>query len=146
MSTSKLESHTMAIEKSNNGLSPPPKILISHGLPVLSGSNPQVVRTPPREYHYPTPPPPPKKKKKKKKEAISDLPPPQKTKQNKNKDPEKKWKKKKKRGNYLCESSLGGPACWRAFIGKRLVRRGLQQQYLMRFSNLVKFMYARNIK
>ena len=65
----------MAIEKSNNGLSPTPKLLISHGLPVLSGSNPQVVRKPPREYHYPSPPPPPKKKKKK---AISDLPPPQK--------------------------------------------------------------------
>ena len=90
----------MAIEKSNNGLSPPPKILISHGLPVLSGSNPQVVRTPPREYHYPTPPPK-KKKKKKKKEAISDLPPPQKTKQNKNKDPEKKWKKKKEKKREL---------------------------------------------
>ena len=29
---------------------------------------------------------------------------------------------------------------------ERLVRRGLQQQYLMRFSNLVKFMYARIIK
>ena len=54
-----------AIEKSNDGLSPLPKLLISHGLPVLSGSNPQVVRKPPREYHYP--PPPPKKKKKKKK-------------------------------------------------------------------------------
>ena len=65
----------MAIEKSNNGLYPSPKLLISHGLPVFSGSNPQVVRKPPREYHYPsTPPPPPKKK------AISDLLPPQKKK------------------------------------------------------------------
>ena len=32
-----------------------------------------------------------------------------------------------------------------SFIGKRLVRRGLQQQYLMRCLNLVEFMYARNI-
>ena len=131
-----------AIEKSNDGLSPLPKLLISHGLPVLSGSNPQVVRKPPREYHYP--PPPPQKKKKKKKKRVKNRPPQPPTKK---KDPEKKWKKKKKkRGSYLCESSLGGPACWRAFMGKRLVRRGLQQQYLMRFSNLVKFMYARNIK
>ena len=128
-----------AIEKSNDGLSPLPKLLISHGLPVLSGSNPQVVRKPPREYHYP-PPPPKKKKKKKSKEQTSPAP-------HKKKGPrEKMKKKKKKRGSYLCESSLGGPACWRAFMGKRLVRRGLQQQYLMRFSNLVKFMYARNIK
>ena len=130
-----------AIEKSNDGLSPLPKLLISHGLPVLSGSNPQVVRKPPREYHYP-PPPPKKKKKKKKKSKEQTSPAP-----HKKKGPrEKMKKKKKKRGSYLCESSLGGPACWRAFMGKRLVRRGLQQQYLMRFSNLVKFMYARNIK
>ena len=131
-----------AIEKSNDGLSPLPKLLISHGLPVLSGSNPQVVRKPPREYHYPPPPPQKKKKKKKKKSKEQTSPAP-----HKKKGPrEKMKKKKKKRGSYLCESSLGGPACWRAFMGKRLVRRGLQQQYLMRFSNLVKFMYARNIK
>ena len=109
MSTPKLESHMMAIEKSNHGLSPPPKLLISHGVPVLSGSNPQVVRNHLGSTTTPTTPPPPKKK------AISNLPPThthtQKNKQ-KNKDPEKKWgKKKKKRGSYLCESSLGGPAC-----------------------------------
>ena len=110
MSTPKLESHMMAIEKSNHGLSPPPKLLISHGVPVLSGSNPQVVRNHLGSTTTPTTPPPKKKKK-----AISNLPPTHththKNKQ-KNKDPEKKWgKKKKKRGSYLCESSLGGPAC-----------------------------------
>ena len=68
-----------------------------------------------------TPPPPKKKKKKKKKK---------KNKKEKKTREKKKEKKRKKRGNYLCESSLGGLACWRAFIWKRLVRRGLQQQYL----------------
>ena len=39
-------------------------------------------------------------------------------------DPVKKKQKKKKKkkkmggGSYLCESSRGGSACWRAFIGK----------------------------
>ena len=56
-------------------------------------------------------PPPPKKK------AISGLPPTH-TQKKKNKDPEKKWEKKEKKGSYLCESSLGGPAWWRAFMGK----------------------------
>ena len=78
-----------AIEKSNDGLSPLPKLLISHGLPVLSGSNPQVVRKPPREYHNP----PPHKKKKKKKRLKNRPPPPPLKKQK-----EKKKKKKKKQG------------------------------------------------
>ena len=52
----------MAIEKSSDGLSPPPKLLISHGLPVLSGSNPEVVRNHPGSTTSPTTPPPPKKK------------------------------------------------------------------------------------
>ena len=77
-------------------------------------------------------------------------PPPPKKKNNKKKNKKKKKKKdpgkKRKKGSYLCESSLGGLACWRAFIGKRLVRRGLQQQYLIRCSNLVEYMNARNIK
>ena len=142
MSTPKLESHMMAIEKSNDGLSPPPKLLISHGLPVLSGSNPQVVRNHPGSTTTPTTPP---------KKAISDLPPTHtknkktKEKQKKNEDPEKKWGKKKKRELSLRiltrRTRLLTSLYW-----KRLVRRGLQQQYLIRFSNLVKFIYARNIK
>ena len=47
--------------------------------------------------------------------------------------------------SYLCVSSLGGWACWRAFSGKRLVRRGLQQQNILGWLNSVKIMYARNI-
>ena len=35
---------------------------------------------------------------------------------------------------------------WRAFIGKSIVRRGLEYQYIMRFLNSVKTMYARNIR
>ena len=99
----------MAIEKSNDGLSPPPKLLNSHGLPVLSGSNPQVVRNHPGSTTTPTTSPPPQKKNKKK---IGNFEPPPNTKKKKKKDAEKKWgKKKKKRGSYLCISSLGGPAC-----------------------------------
>ena len=78
---------------------------------------------PPREYRDPQPP--------RKKQQKEKTPPPQKKKKKKKKGQERK--KKKKRGSYLCESSLGGLACWRAFIGKRLVRRGLQQQYLWSF-------------
>ena len=79
-----------AIEKSNDGLSPLPNLLISNGLPVLSGSNPQVVRKPPREYHYPPPPPQKKKKKKKSKEQTSPAP-------HKKKGPREKMKKKRKK-------------------------------------------------
>ena len=50
------------------------------------------------------------------------------------------------RGSYLCESSLGGSACWRAFIGKRLVRRGLEHHNILVCSNSVVIKYARNIK
>ena len=72
-----------AIEKSNDGLSPLPKLLISHGLPVLS-----VVTLKWYENHpgsTTTPPPPPKKKKKEKK--VKNRPPLPPTKK---KDPEKK--------------------------------------------------------
>ena len=117
----------------------PPKLLISHWLPVLSGSNPEVAYVTTQGVPLPPYPPPPKK-----------VDPPttsQKKKEENGQGPEvKKEIKKEKKRTYLCESSLGGPACWRAFIRKRLVRHGLQQQYLMRFSDLVKFMYARNIK
>ena len=133
MSTLKLESHMMAIEKSNDGLSPPPKLLISHGLPVLSGSNPQVVRNHPGST---TTPPPPKKK------AISNLP--QHTK--KQGPREKKGKKKEKKRELSLRILPRRTRLLTSLYGKRLVRRGLQQQYLMRFSNLVKFIYARNIK
>ena len=77
----------MAIEKS---LSPPPKLLISLGLPVLSVSNPQVVRnhpgstTTPQKRQFRTSPQHNNKKKKKKKKK-------------KTKDPEKKWGKKEKK-------------------------------------------------
>ena len=52
----------MATEKSYDGLSPPPKLFISHGLQVLSGSNPQVVRNHPGSTTTPTTPPPQKKR------------------------------------------------------------------------------------
>ena len=82
-----------AIEKSNDGLSPLPKLLISHGLPVLSGSNPQVVRKPPKEYHYPPPPP---QKKKKKKKRVKNRPPPPPTKKEGPREKRKKKKEKKR--------------------------------------------------
>ena len=108
----------------------PQKLLISHWLPVLSGSNPKVA---PCIHPGRTGTPNHTRKKQQKEKTLPDLPPhPKKKKKKKKKEKEKKTreKKRKKRGNYLCESSLGGLACWRAFIGKRLVRRGLQQQYL----------------
>ena len=92
----------MAIEKSNDGLSPPPKLLICHGLPVLSGSNPQVVRNHPGSTTTPTTP---------QKKAISDLPPTHtknkktKKKQKKNEDPEKKWGKRKEGAIFANPSS-----------------------------------------
>ena len=96
-------------------------------------NNPGWLYEPTRLYHYPTlqrkkcmdqPKDPAKKQKKKK----TQTPPP----------PQKKTEKKLEGGGvYLCESFLGESACWRAFIGKRLVRRGLQQQYIMRCSNSV---------
>ena len=82
----------MAIENSNNGLSPPPKLLISHGLPVLSGSNPQVVRKPPRgTTTHPYPPPPEKKQ-------FRTSPPPPQKKNNKKQGPREKMEKKEKKG------------------------------------------------
>ena len=89
-------------------------------------------------------PPPPKKK-------GNFEPPPnthtQKTKTKKKQGPREKMGKKKKKKRELSLRIL--PRRTRLLMslyGKRLVRRGLQQQYLMRFSNLVKFIYARNIK
>ena len=140
MSTPKLESHMMAIEKSNDGLSPPPKLLISHGLPVLSGSNPEVVRNHPGSTTTPTTPPPPPKKK-------GNLEPPPTQKKTKTKITRNQRKNGGKKKRELSLRIL--PRRTRlltSLYGKRLVRRGLQQQYIMRFSNLVKFIYARNIK
>ena len=98
----------------------PQKLLISHWLPVLSGSNPEVA---PCIHPGRTGTPNHTRKKQQKEKTLPDLPPPPKKKKKKRKEkrPEKtKGKKRKKRKNYLCESSLGGLACWRAFIGKRL--------------------------
>ena len=102
--------------------------------------------------------PPPKKGKKatrtrdRKKDAPQKKTPPQK----KKKEKEKKKKKKKKQGpgekKVKKKRELSLPILPRrkrlltSLHRERLVRRGLQQQYLMRFSNLVKFMYARIIK
>ena len=130
----------MAIEKSNDGLSPPPKLLISHGLPVLSGCNPQVVRNHPGSTTSPITPP-------QKKGNFEPPPTHKKTKQKKKQGPREKMGKKKEKKRELSLRIL--PRRTRLLTspyGKRLVRRGLQQQYLMRFSNLVKFIYARNIK
>ena len=83
----------MAIEKSNDGLSPPSKLIISHGLPVLSGSNPQVVRNHPGSTTIPTTPPPPAPQKR----QFRTSPQHKKNKNKKQKDPEKKWGKKEKK-------------------------------------------------
>ena len=94
----------VAIEKSNNGLSPPPKLLISHGLPVLSCSNPQVVRKPLSEYHYP---PPPQKKTKQKKHFG---PPPTINSPKQNKGTQRKnGKKRKKEGTIFANPPSEDP-------------------------------------
>ena len=117
--------------KSNNVCPFPQKLLISHWLPVLSGSNPEMAHV--STQGVPGPPTPKKKNNQKEKNLPATTPPPKKKKKKRKKKKGQERKKKKKRGSYLCESSLGGLACWRAFIGKRLVRRGLQQQYLWNF-------------
>ena len=137
MSTSRLESHMMAIGKSNDGLSPPPKLLISHELPVLSGSNPQVVRNHPGSTSTLTPPPPPQKKRQFQTSHQH---------KKKTKTQRKMGEKKKKKRELSLRILPRRTRLLTSLYGKRLVRRGLQQQYLMRFSNLVKFIYARNIK
>ena len=63
----------------------PPNLLISHGIPVSSGSNPEVVTTQIKKGKDQ-----PRTQRKKK---------------------EKKNTKKTGRGSFLCESSLGGSAC-----------------------------------
>ena len=95
-----------AIEKSNDGLSPLPKLLISHGLPVLSGSNPQGKPSTKTTQGVPLPPPPKKKSTK----QTSPAPPPTKNKKKKTKKkqktkqkqgPREKMKKKKKKKREL---------------------------------------------
>ena len=95
--------------------------------------------------------PPPKKKEKKTprtRDRTKGRPPPP---QKKN-PPQKKKKKKKKRTRRKKKRELSLRILPRrkrlltSLHRERLVRRGLQQQYFMRFSNFVKFMYARIIK
>ena len=81
-----------AIEKSNDGLSPLPKLLISHGLPVLSGSNPQGKPSTKTTQGVPLPPP----KKKKSTKQTSPAPPPPPPTKNKKKKTKKKTKNKTK--------------------------------------------------
>ena len=143
----------MAIEKSNDGLSPPPKLLISHGLPVLSGSNHQMVRNHPGSLSPPpkllishglsvlsgsnpqvvrnhpgstTTPTPPTKK------ATSDLPPTHTLKKKRKRKTREKMGKKEERKRELSLRILPRRTCLlTSLYGKRLVRRGLQQQYLI---------------
>ena len=86
-----------AIEKSNDGLSPLPKLLISHGLPVLSGSNPQGKPSTKTTQGVPLPPPPPKKKSTK--QTSPAPPPPQKTKKKNKKKTKNKTKTRTQRKN-----------------------------------------------
>ena len=96
----------MAIEKSNDGLSPPPKLLISHGQPVLSGSSPQVVRNHPGSTTTPTTPqkrqfrtsPQHTQKTKKKKQ-----------KKKKKRGPREKWGEKKKEGAIFANPPSENP-------------------------------------
>ena len=106
-----------------------------HLVKTCSDNNPGWLYEPTRLYHYPT---------LQRKKCMDQPKDPAKEKKKQQKKKKKKKEKKKKKnfgggggGVYLCESSLGESACWRAFIGKRLVRRGLQQQYIMRCSNSV---------
>ena len=59
---------------------------------------------------------------------------------------EKKSKKKEKKRDLSLRILPRRSRLLTSLHGKRLARRGLQQQYLMRCSNFVEFMYARNIK
>ena len=75
----------------------PQKLLISHWLPVLSGSNPEVA---PCIHSGRTGTPNHTRKKKQKEKTLPDLPPPtqkKKRKKKKKKRPEKKKRKKKKK-------------------------------------------------
>ena len=95
MSTSRLESHMMAIEKSNDGLPHPQKLLISHELPVLSGSNHQVIRNHPGSTTTPTPPP---------KKKGNFRPPTNKKNKTKKQGPREKWDKKEKKEGAIFEN------------------------------------------
>ena len=73
-----------------------PKLLISHWVPVLSGSNPETARV--STQGVPGPPPPtPKKKNNKKKRPTQTPPPPKKKKKKRKNDEKKELEKKKKR-------------------------------------------------
>ena len=91
-------------------------------------------------------PPPPKKKKKGEKNPqgpeIEKRPPPK----NIRKKTRTRRKKVKKKRELSLRILPRRKRLLTSLHRERLVRRGLQQQYLMRFSNLVKFMYARIIK
>ena len=100
MSTSKFESHMVASLllhwKSNNVCPFPHKLLISHWLPVLSGSNPEMAHVSTQGVPgHPTP----KKKTSKRKDSPSHhpLPPPKKKKKKKKKKKEKRKKDKKEK-------------------------------------------------
>ena len=147
MSTSKFESHMMASLllhwKSNNVCPFPQKLLISHWLPVLSGSNPEMAHVSTQGVPGP---PTPKKKTTKRKDPPSHnpLPPPPKKKRKKKKGQERK-KKKKKRELSLRILPL------RTRLLTSLYREKARKAWptatiLMKLSNLVRFMYARNIK
>ena len=95
----------------------------------------------------PLPPlPPPKKKKNKIKGNFEPPPNTHKKQQQKTRTQRKNGEKKKKKRELSLRILPWRTRLLTSLYEKRLVRRGLQQQYLMRFSNLVTFIYARNIK
>ena len=92
--------------KSNNVCPFPQKLLISHWLPVLSGSNPEMAHV--STQGVPGPPTPKKKttKKKRTSKPPPPPPPPQKKKKRKKKKGQERKKKEKKEGAIFANPPL----------------------------------------
>ena len=124
----------------------PQKLLIFQWLPVLSGSNPELAHV--STQGVAGPPTPNEKNKKKRSTQAAPRPPPR--------HPPKK-KKKRKRTRMIKKDTKKKRELslrilpWRTRLLTSHHREKARKAWrtatiLMRFSNLVKFMYARNIK
>ena len=127
--------------KSNKVCLFPQKLLISHWLPVLSGSNPEMAHVSTQGVPGPRTP---KKKTTKRKDPPSHHPLPPKKKRKKKKGQERKRKEKKRELSLRILPR-------RTRLLTSLYREKARKAWptatiLMKLSNLVRFMYARNIK
>ena len=124
----------------------PQKLLIFQWLPVLSGSNPELAHVSTQGVAGP---PTPKKKKTKRKDPPRQPPPlPKKKKEKKKKDhrDKKRKKDKKKKKRELSLRILPRRTHLLTSLHREKARKAWRTAtILMRLSNLVRFMYARNI-